>query len=70
MAKIVDIDFRLKATDFAAYTLHNTEGGFVSESIMSDRGVIKQNYLDTASEMLGYEFNNLYSIHAKTFARK
>ena len=70
VAKIVDIDFRLKAADFAAYTLRNTEGGFVSESIMSEKGVIKQNYLDTASEMLGYEFNNLYSIHAKTFARK
>lgn len=70
VAEIVDIDFRLKAADFAAYTLRNTEGGFVSESIMSDRGVIKQNYLDTASEMLSYEFNNLQLIHAKTFARK
>jgi predicted ATP-dependent endonuclease of OLD family len=70
VSEIVDIDFRLKAADFAAYTLINTEGGFVSESIMSDRGVIKQNYLDTASEMLSYEFNNLQLIHAKTFARK
>lgn len=70
VSEIVDIDFRLKAADFAAYTLKNTEGGFVSESIMSDRGVIKQNYLDTASEMLSYEFNNLQLIHAKTFARK
>ena len=70
VAEIVDIDFRLKAADFAAYTLRNTEGGFVSESIMSDRGVIKQNYLDTVSEMLGYEFNNLRLIHTKTFARK
>lgn len=70
VSEIVDVDFRLKATDFAAYTLKNTEGGFVSDSIMSDRGVIKQNYLDTASEMLSYEFNNLQLIHAKTFARK
>ena len=70
VSEIVDIDFRLKAADFAAYTLRFTEGGFVSESIMSDKGVIKQNYLDTVSEMLGSEFNQLYSIHAKTFARK
>ena len=70
VSEIVDVDFRLKATDFAAYTLRFTEGGFVSESIMSDRGVIKQNYLDTASEMLSYEFNHLRTIHAKTFERK
>lgn len=70
VSEVVDIDFRLKASDFAAYTLRFTEGGFVSESIMSDKGVIKQNYLDTVSDMLSYEFNHLMTIHAKTFARK
>lgn len=70
VSEVVDIDFRLKASDFAAYTLRFTEGGFVSESIMSDKGVIKQNYLDTVSDMLSYEFNHLRTIHAKTFATK
>jgi hypothetical protein len=30
-------------------------------------GTIEQNYLDEVSEMLGGDFNALYSIHVRTF---
>ncbi len=70
VTKIIDKDFWLNSQEFAAYTLRNEEDGYVSESIMSDRSVIKQTYLDTVSEILGAEFNSLVSIHSKKFARK
>ena len=41
------------------------------ESIFdTEMGTLEQNYLDTVSEMLGWEFNSLYRIHGKTFKRK
>jgi hypothetical protein len=41
------------------------------ESIFDlDMGTIEQNYLDEVSEMLGGDFNALYSIHARTFRRR
>jgi predicted ATP-dependent endonuclease of OLD family len=70
VSKIVAPEFRLDAKEFAAYSLSHSEKDEYCTSIMSDRGLISENYLDTVSDVLGNEFNILYSIHAKTFARK
>ena len=68
--KIVDKDFRLNPARFAAYTMRSEDGGHMSESIMSEVGVIKQNYLDTVSDILGSEFSRLLSINSKKFVPK
>jgi predicted ATPase len=70
VSEIVAPEFRLDANEFAAYSLTHQENEEYCTSIMSDRGMISENYLDTVSDILGNEFNILYSIHAKTFARK
>lgn len=71
VSKIAGKEAWLKADDFSAYVLDRTEKGIVSKSIIDNStGMIEQNYLDTVSELLGNEFNALYSIHAKTFKRQ
>ncbi len=74
VAAVIDKDFWLNASDFAAYSLSNkslgSEQKYCESIVGEDSGMIAQNYLDTVSEMLSGEFNKLYSIHAKTFARK
>jgi predicted ATPase len=74
VAAVIDKDLWLNAADFAAYSLNNramgSEQKYCESIVNTDSGLIAQNYLDTVSEMLGGEFNKLYSIHAKTFARK
>lgn len=73
VAEIIGKDYWLSATDFSAYSLSNSALGIDNycESIFSEeKGTIRQNFLDTVSEMLGGDFNALYQIHAKTFARK
>ncbi len=74
VANVIDKDFWLNASDFAAYSLSNKALGSEQkycEAIFDEAtGLIAQNYLDTVSEMLSGEFSKLYSIHAKTFARK
>ncbi|MFN5992096.1 MAG: AAA family ATPase [Dolichospermum sp.] len=83
VAQIIPQDSWLSAKDFSAYSLGNQS---VSDSLRGDvgamdsnycepifnqeKGTIQQNYLDTVSEILGGDFQALYSIHAKTFKRK
>ncbi|MFM9949740.1 MAG: AAA family ATPase [Saprospiraceae bacterium] len=68
---VVKKDFFITPDLFSAYSLGNS---FMPESqpcenIFNEKtGVIKQNYLDVVSEMLGADFNQLYSIHAKSFS--
>jgi predicted ATP-dependent endonuclease of OLD family len=61
--------------DFTAYSLGNS---FFAdeidnkywESIFNERtGTIRQNYLDTVSDLLGRDFNVLYSLHVQTMSR-
>ena len=72
--EIIDKDCWLNPEEFSAYSLGNhsfPEEMQYCESIFDDKmGNIKQNYLDTVSEILGAEFSQLYSIHGKTFKRK
>jgi hypothetical protein len=75
VTEIIPEDCWLNAQDFTAYSLGNQfwddEDISYCESIFnSEVGMIKQNYLDTISEMLGGEFNQLYSIHSRSFQRK
>jgi predicted ATP-dependent endonuclease of OLD family len=71
---IIPQDCWLSAKDFSAYSLGNqsvAENTNYCEPIFNtEKGTIKQNYLDTVSEILGADFQALYSIHAKTFARR
>lgn len=74
VAEIIPKDSWLKADDFSAYSLGNqsvSETTNYCESIFNtEKGTIQQNYLDTVSEILGGDFQALYSIHARTFARR
>ena len=71
VSEIIPQEFWLNANDFSAYSLGNHFMGEETqycESIFNvEKGTIRQNYLDTVSEMLGGAFNSLYSIHAKSF---
>ncbi|MBD2691411.1 AAA family ATPase [Anabaena catenula] len=71
---IIPKDCWLNAHDFSAYSLGNqsvSETTNYCESIFNtEKGTIQQNYLDTVSELLGGDFQALYSIHARTFKRK
>ncbi|MDD1414703.1 ATP-binding protein [Dolichospermum sp. ST_con] len=74
VTEIIPKDCWLSAKDFSAYSLGNqsvAENTNYCEPIFNnEKGTIKQNYLDTVSEILGGDFQALYSIHAKTFARR
>jgi predicted ATP-dependent endonuclease of OLD family len=73
VAELIPKEFWLKAEDFSAYSLgnHFMEEAKYCESIFDlEMGTIQQNYLDEVSEILGGDFNTLYSIHARTFRRK
>jgi predicted ATP-dependent endonuclease of OLD family len=60
----------INPADFSAYSLGSTLAeGRMCESIFNPRtGVIKQNFLDTVSDILGNDFRYLYSLHAQTIA--
>lgn len=74
VSKLIPKEFWLKAEDFSAYSLGNSsieEEPEYCESIFNQQtGVIKQNYLDAVSEMLGGDFNALYSIYTKNSRRR
>jgi hypothetical protein len=61
----------INPADFNAYSLGNTlaEGSIYCEDIFNPKtGLIKQNFLDTVSDILGSDFKYLYSLHTQTFA--
>ena len=73
VAKIIGKEARLKSGDFSAYVLSQSDNKseFSAKSIVDEAtGMIGQNYLDTVSEILGYEFNSLYNLHSKSFERQ
>ena len=74
VAELIPKEFWLKAKDFSAYSLGNSsihEEPEYCESIFNNQtGAIQQNYLDAVSEMLGGDFNYLYSLYTKTSRRK
>jgi len=74
VSEIIPQEFWLNSNDFSAYSLGNhfmgEEAKYCESIFNAEKGTIRQNYLDTVSEMLGGDFNALYSIHAKTFGRR
>ena len=74
VAQIIPQDSWLSAKDFSAYSLGNQsvreDSNYCEPIFNQEKGTIQQNYLDTVSEILGGDFQALYSIHAKTFKRK
>lgn len=74
VAKIIPKQFWLDPEEFSAYSLGNSsieEEPKYCESIFNQQtGAIKQNYLDAVSEMLGGDFNALYSIYTKNPRRR
>lgn len=58
---------QLDTNEFAAYALgdFNNSGEHCRNIFNNDTGVIDQSFLDTVSQMLGEEFDQLYRIHAK-----
>jgi len=74
VAQIIPQDSWLSAKDFSAYSLGNQsvsqDTNYCEPIFNQEKGTIQQNYLDTVSEILGGDFQALYSTHAKTFKRK
>lgn len=73
VTQIIPKDFWLKQTDISVYALQRNKqtGKCTATSVIDPKTqLIQQNYLDEVSELLGAEFNALYRIHAKTFARR
>jgi predicted ATPase len=72
--RVISKDLWLNLDDFSAYTLgsySDDENWKYCESIIDEETkLIEQNYLDEVSDMLGADFQALYSIHSKTFMRK
>jgi hypothetical protein len=70
--EIIPHQFHFDSNLFSAYSIGNTLIGEVyCENIFNEKtGLIKQSYLDTVSDMLSSDFDNLYSIHAQKFAKR
>jgi predicted ATPase len=72
--KLMPKQFWLDPNEFAAYSLGNSsieeEPEYCESIFNSQTGAIKQNYLDAVSEMLGGDFNALYSIYTKNSRRR
>ncbi len=69
--EIISQEHHLNPDNFSAYSLGNTLiGEIYCENIFNRKtGLIKQSYLDTVSDMLGGDFNQLYNIHSQIFAK-
>ena len=62
----------LKADDFAAYAVGDSfikREDYCVSIVNQETGMIDQSYLDVVSELLSQDFDKLYRIHAKSFAR-
>ncbi|WP_434685338.1 AAA family ATPase [Pseudanabaena minima] len=74
VAEMIPKQFWLNPNEFSAYSLGNSsieeEPEYCESIFNSQTGAIKQNYLDAVSEMLGGDFNALYSIYTKNSRRR
>jgi len=76
---IVDKECILDSKDFSAYALkivQNEDDKYCQKIVDyvkgedTETGLINQNFLDSVSDTLNAEFQALYALHTKTFARK
>jgi predicted ATP-dependent endonuclease of OLD family len=70
VSEIIPMKYRIKADDFAAYSLGNEGENYCKSIVNNTTQLIEQNYLDEVSEILGGNFNNLYALHANTLVRR
>jgi len=77
--KHIDKECILDSKDFSAYALkivQNEDDKYCQKIVDyikgedTETGLINQNFLDSVSDTLNAEFQALYSLHTKTFARK
>lgn len=67
----IPVEYQIDCKEFAAYSLGNSliVGSPYCEDILdSETSTIKQNYLDTVSDILGSDYNFLYSAYANALA--
>ena len=64
--KILPEEYHLTSGDVGAYALGG-ENNYCKDILNKETGTIDQNYLDTASSVMGDEFGKLYKLYLKTF---
>lgn len=70
IVEVIPSEYWVDAQSVSVYALGKDENGNYCTSILDNKtGLISQNYLDTISEELGSEFEYVYSLHAKSFAK-
>ncbi|TAE13866.1 MAG: hypothetical protein EAZ95_10565 [Bacteroidetes bacterium] len=70
IVEVIPSEYWVDAQSVSVYALGKNENGNYCTSILDNKtGLISQNYLDTISEELGSEFEYIYSLHAKSFAK-
>lgn len=68
--EVIPTNYWVEAELMSVYALGNDENGNYCTSILNNKtGLISQNYLDDISEELGNEFEIVYGLHAKSFAK-
>jgi len=50
--------------------VQNEDDVYCQSIVNPETGLISQNFLDSVSDILNSEFQRLYALHAKTFARQ
>lgn len=70
--KVIPKYCHLNADDFAAYAVGDSfikRENYCVSIVNKETGMIDQSYLDVVSELLSQDFDKLYRIHAKSFAK-
>jgi len=69
--ELIPQEYHLNPDIFSAYSIGNSmiSDNYCENIFNSKTGLIKQNYLDAVSVVLGGDFNELYNIHSQTFAK-
>lgn len=70
VAKVIEPHYWIDTEKLSVYALGNNEKGMYYHSILDSKtGLINQNYLDDISEILGNEFDIIYSLHSQSFIK-
>lgn len=67
--KIIPAEMRINPERVAVYALGNEEDIYCKSVINEDTGTIEQNYLDSVSDTLSTEFNQLYKLYIKSIRK-
>ncbi len=67
--EILPAEKRIDPDKVAVYALGNEENVYCKSVINKETGTIEQNYLDSVSDILGSEFNQLYKLYIKSIQK-